>query len=277
MGSSLKPFRSEGDPDPRSVLILGADRRGESALQLLPDASRGAGEELIAGGALAALDCWTAVCLRARLELHARQLQHRVTLELPRRPEPSLLLRSMLGELPAQVVLGQGASVAVGVSRAAILPAQRIESRPVMETIADDLPHRIAATHSRRCARLIAGAFAELVDNALRHARDSPISTVAGVAYEPTPHALQLVVVDLGRSLAQPEDTGARLLEALQPREGALRAFDWIAQLSKGQSRDVEIAVASGGGRLRLRGGEGWVLSRGLPTPGFAVGVTLRL
>ena len=182
------------------------DLRGEAALSaLLPRAD--ASEVLVVAKGLKKVDAFTACALRALIEYHARRHATRITLSPPDDTETYHTLLHLLGEgLPGHFCFSNDASPpAEQAPRTVLLPVTVIDSFSDCDRIAELVP-RLCDAMPPRLVRLIAGAFAELVDNSLFHADDSPIGVVACIFHERTEHALQLVVTDLGRSVAHEQD-----------------------------------------------------------------------
>ncbi len=132
-----------------------------------------------------------------------------------------------------------------------------------------------------RPVRLIAGAFEELVDNGLFHADDSPIGVVASIFHERAEHALQLVVTDLGGSVAHEPDAAAVLRSCFAKSEQADGGLVGLAdQIGRFGDRfgDIEahISIASGNGRLRWDSAE-WAAAQAQYVGGFTASVSFRL
>jgi hypothetical protein len=255
------------------------DLRGEAALTtLLPQAGTDASEVLVVAQHLEKVDAFTACALRALIEYHARRRATRVTLNPPDDSETYRALWHLLGEdLPKHFCLSNDASPpGKSAPRTVLLPATVIGSFPVADGIAGLVPRLCSAMPSRP-ARLIAGAFAELVDNGLFHGDDSPINVVAAIFHERDEHALQLVVTDLGARIARESDAAAALSDCLamsEKADGGLVSL--VNQIGRFDDVDAGVSIASGNGRLQWANGE-WTTEQAQHVDGFTASMSVRL
>lgn len=261
------------------------DLRGEAALAaLLPQTGRDASEVLVVAKGLEKVDAFTACALRALIEYYARRRATRVTLSPPDGTETYRTLWHLLGEdLPRHFCFSNDASPpAERAPRTVLLPATVIDSFSDCDRIADLVP-RLCEAMPTRPVRLVAGAFAELVGNGLFHADDSPIGVVASIFHEPDEHALQLVVTDLGGSVAREPDAAVALSSCIAKSEqtygGLAGLADQIGRFG-GKLADIEarISIASGNGRLEWSNAESeWTTARAQHVEGFTASVSFRL
>ena len=255
------------------------DLRGEAALTtLLPPTGSIASEVLVVAKHLEKVDAFTACALRALIEYQARFRATRVTLNPPDDSETYRTLWHLLGDdLPKHFCFSNDASPpGKSAPRTVLLPATVIGSFPVADSIAGLVP-RLCSSMPSRPARLIAGAFAELVDNALFHGDDSPIGAVAVIFHERGEHELQLVVTDLGSRIARVSDA-AGVLSACRAKselaDGGLVSV--VNQIERFDDIDARVSIASGSGRLQWDGGE-WVAEPAQYVDGFTASVSVRL
>jgi hypothetical protein len=262
---------------PGRVSISG-DQRGETALANLPNVGAG-GEELhIEAGGLVKVDACTAVALRALVEYHGSRCHKTVTFRPPRSGQTSALLASLLGAgLPDYFCLASGTSFPVGRSRAAILPTRRIESLDDNDEVAEGLLDLIDdEIYGCRNVALVATAFGVFGENALIHAPDSVVGTLAAIAYEREASALQLVVTDLGRGLADAEDPYEAVIDLVERSQQHGGGLDGLVADAHRKEIDLELRIASSSGRLSWRNGVPNV-SEAQAVPGFTATAIIHL
>ena len=255
------------------------DLRGEAALvALLPQAGEDASEVLLVARCLKRVDAFTACALRASIEVQARLRSTRVTLSPPAGAETHRTLWHLLGGgLPRHFSLSNDASPpAERAPRTVLLPATVIGSISDGDRIAEVVPRLCGAMRSRP-RRVIAGAFHELVENGLSHAGDSPIGVVACIFHERAEHAVQVVVTDLGGSVAHEPDAAMALRSCLAK---SAKAGGGLASLGDqiGRFDDIEgrILIASGNARLRWENAE-WAAAQAQYVHGFTASVSVLL
>lgn len=263
--------------DPALLSTL-PDLRGEAALAtFLPPEGATASEVLVVAQHLEKVDAFTACALRALIEYHARVRSTRVILNPPDHAETYRTLWHLLGDdRPKHFGCSNDASPPGKTApRTVILPATVIPSVGMGDIIAGLVP-RLCDPMPKPPARLIAGAFAELVDNALFHGDDSPIGAVAAIFHERSMHALQLVVIDLGARVAREPDAPAALSDCIvesEHNDGGLASL--VHQIER-RDLDARILIAAGNGRVQWGSG-GWTASQAQHVNGFTASVSVRL
>jgi hypothetical protein len=262
-----------------ALISLAGEIRGESGLQYLPAIGERVDDELLLHAkGMTGVDAWLGVAMRARIEYHARYFQRPVCIVAPDDRRTWRLLASLVGELPAQVSLARGDEWPPGRAQAALLPAQRLEGLGLVDQLADFLPSYLARNYPRTEARFLAAAFKTLAENSHLHARDSPIGAIAAILYDGRDHALQLVVVDLGQSVARVA-SAEQALEEIQARSASGGGgLVELTRVARRRNLDLELTVAAGSGRLHWSAGtDRWSTETTWAVQGFAVGAIARL
>lgn len=241
---------------PISALIsISGDQRGESALVHLPNPNAEREEVLIEAQGLTHVDAFTAAALRGAVEYYGRRCQKTVTFGPPANTTVWRLLSSLMGtDLSHHFCLARGAAPPTQ-ARAAVLPTQRIDSLDVTDLIANGLPELIGDNYGRRNARLLASAFGTLVENSLMHASTSPIGTLATINFEKDANTLQLVVADLGPGLGGAKDAEGALINLVEQSQKSGGGLTGLVEDSQRKEIDMELRIASAGGRLEWRDG----------------------
>ena len=115
------------------------------------------------------------------------------------------------------------------------------------------------------------------------YAGDSPIGVLASIFHEPDEHALQLVVTDLGGSVASEPDAAVALsscpAKSEQADGGIASLADQIRRFG-GRFSDIEarISIASGNGRLQWNNAESeWTTVPAQRVEGFTASVSFGL
>jgi hypothetical protein len=252
------------------------DLRGEIALEYLPRRGSAPEDVQIGCSAIKLVDTWSFVAMRTLIEYPARRLCVPVHFMPPNDDATCETLLAGLGDLPNGVTVSADAPSDPD-DRNIILPATRIDSAAIGESIGAHLPHttRSAGTPVRE-RRMIALALQELVDNALSHAK-SPTDAIASIAVEPEQKELQLVVNDLGDGIADRPDAAERLEAGWNSRgnRGGLRS---IVTNAERRGFDLSLLISAGTGRLACRSGNPVIVTTDEPhIPGFTVAVTIQL
>lgn len=260
------------------IVSISGDQRGETALANLPTVGVGDEELRVEAGGLVKVDAYTAVALRALVEYYGSRCHKMVTFRPPASDETWALLAGLLGAgLPEYFCLAAGASFPRGRSRAAILPTRRIESLDDNDEVAEGLLDLIDGdTYGRRNVALMATAFAVFGENALIHAADSVIGTLAAIIYEREASTLELVVTDLGRGLADAEDAYETVIDLVERSQQHGGGLDGLVADARRKEIDLELRIASSSGRLLWRNGVPNV-SEAQAVPGFTAAAIIHL
>jgi hypothetical protein len=251
------------------------DLRGEIALDYLPRRGSAPEDVMIACGAITLVDAWSFTTVRTLIEYPATRLLVPVHFMPPSDDSTCETLLAGLGVLPKGVTVAPGAPPDPD-DHNIILPATRIDSYAIGDAIAEHLPNttRTAGTATRERV-MIALALQELVDNTLTHAK-SPTDAIAAIAVEPEESELQLVVTDLGSSVAD-DPNAAHLLEAAWNARGERGGLPSIVSGAERRGFDLSLLIYAGTGRLACRtGGQATLTSEEPHIPGFTVAVTIH-
>jgi hypothetical protein len=251
---------------------LPAELVGEDALTQLPLRTALPSEIWLEARSLTSIDAFGGAALRTRVEYHARHRQKQVMVTPPANDEAWSMLYAMLeNDPPAHLILPSHRVPRPGpLPRSILVPAVPANTR-----LAEALGSAVAAQAAgefRRQLRLLGAYLPELVDNTQRWATDSPLpATVCLLHHRPTDE-LQLVVCDLGSSLARRADAARALndLIAAAPEGGLQSLVDESAERDLG----ARVVLAAGPGRLRCDGGD-WQEGGGSQVDGFATAVVL--
>jgi hypothetical protein len=254
---------------------LWRDVTGEGALTVLPQRGRWPDELLLLGEPVESIDGWGAAALRTKIEYVAGHLQRRVVLSLPRDSGARLLLYHLLGGDPPRhlVVADDSPPVDEPAPRTILLPAIPVPTEERATMLAEHLWDRAKGDYGRALA-LIAKNLPELVWNSLVHA-SSPTAPVVCVFHERDEDELQLVVCDLGDSVAAGPNPAAHLANLVIGRDGGLESLVGSATARR---IDLTLTLATGIGRLYWRAGT-WqsVTAVDEPVAGFAAALTVPL
>jgi hypothetical protein len=256
-------------------------RRG-NALALLPPEAGSWDDAIIFAGGLEYSDAWTGTTLRSAIEYQARHCSRPVSLGPPTDVDACQQLLALIGahqpqDLPGHFCLADDAEMPdIEVPRSVILPAQRIDHHAQADGLTEILP-ALMQSFPTSSARLIASAFAELIENSLASGSASPIGTVATVAHEREAHALQVVVADLAPGLPQ-DASSVQWLEALvKNSDGDFRAWAGLIRTAERRQLDAELVVAAGSARLSWRAGAEPHVTTASQVAGFTAALELAL
>ena len=259
------------------LVSITGDQRGESALAHLPVLGNPVEEVLIEARGLSHIDAFTAVTLRALVEYHGRHGQQTVTFRPPEGATTWSVLSNLMGrDLPRHFCLARETSPPASRARAAVLPTQRVETLDVADLIADGLPDVIGDEYGRRNARFLAGAFGALAENALVHGSRSPTSALAAIGFDREANALQLVVNDLGKGLSLADDPEEAVIDLVERSGDTGGGIAGLARDAERKEIDLDLRIASSGGRLSWRGGVPKV-SAAQAVPGFTAAAIVHL
>jgi hypothetical protein len=253
------------------------DLRGAAALQLIPAPEATASEVVLLTENVERVDAFTGCALRSVAEHFARRKATRVILAAPTNEEVYRTLWHLLGdELPKHFCVSNDAAPPTkGAPRTIILPATLVRSVSEGEMIANVIP-RLGAALPAREVRFIAGAFGELVYNALVHSDDSQNPTVTAIFHERGEHTLQLVVLDLGARIARAPDAAEVLSQCMLASEASDGALAGLAEQIERRNLDARIEIAAGNGRISWDD-SGWAASPAQHVNGFSASVSVRL
>lgn len=260
-----------------AIVSISGDQRGESALAHLPTPGAAREELLIEASGLAKVDAFTAVTARALVEHYGRRGQQSVTFCPPTATAVWNLLSNLMGsDLPRHFALVDGASPPSSRARDAVLPTQRVESLNVADLLADGMPRVVGDAYGKRNARFLGAAFGALAENAVLHASDSPVGALAAIGYDRESHALQVVVTDLGAGLGAAEDPEEGLTELMERSDAKLGGVAGLTRDAQQKGIDLELRIASAGGRLSWRNAVPRV-SGAQAVPGFTAAAIVHL
>jgi hypothetical protein len=266
-------------PEMPPVWSISGDVRGERALRYLPPPSSPGDQVLVACDNISAADAYSGVAIRSLLEYAAARLLMPVTLSLPQDDAVRTILCDLVGGLPNGVRIARGASAPTGSSARVILPAARVRDVGFAELVTNHLPDTPrTAGATRRELNFLSASLGELLSNALLHSR-SPIDAIASVAHEPEEDELQLVVTDLGMTIARASDAAQALDSAWKTSEGRSRFPGGLASIGVRAERlnlDVSVSLYAGNGRLFQRAGTTHLASEEPFIPGFTAAVVLH-
>ena len=249
---------------------------GEEALALYPRRGAAPREVMLFGEGLQTIDAWGAVTLRQKIEYHARYQQRRVTLSPPTNDSSWQMLFWLLETShPRHLVLpDQAADLPAARPRNILLSAQPIASSDIAFERAADIRAR-AGGELGPAIRFAVAQLPELVLNAATYAADAPTGPVACMLHDRTEDEIQLVVGDLGDTIARHADAASVLEEVVLGRdEGNL--LD-IAGLAESRQLDISITLASGTGRLYWRAGQWTTVGEQIDVPGFVAAITVHV
>jgi hypothetical protein len=259
-------------------LSISGDIRSEAALIHLPAPQRRPAEVMLSARNVTAVDAWSATSVRSLIDYFARYQQVNVVFEPPDDRAVWHLLCGALGTLPAHFILREpdGKKQPKSRPRNVILPARRIDTAAGAQEVGAGLAGPLMSNYRRSAANWIGGMAGALLDNAIRHPRDSPTAAIVSAMHERAENELQLVVSDLDTTVSRDPDAGAAL-EAMRDRSienwGGL---DTMVNLSVRRGLDISLTIAAGTGRLYWRGGR-WTTAKATPVAGFTAAATVHL
>jgi hypothetical protein len=274
---------TESDPDPEGRPAahhwqLAGVMRGSRAIDELDAGIHVSAPrlEVVASGATA-VDAYTGAVVRAAIDAHLeRDPANAAGLWEPRSGDAWGMLYDLLRPLPSRCQ-PCGDHPTPARDPRILLPAMQVEDPEYAELVtAAWLPGvgRFAGLTTRHTRWLIE-AGAALIDNGLVHATDSPIGVLAAACLEPLGNDVQMVAIDLGRSIAAQDEPQAALRDVVGRSRGGVHGLVTLADLAERRSADVSLRLASGTGRARYRHGR-WRYSRGPLVPGFVAGYEIH-
>jgi hypothetical protein len=261
---------------------ISGDIRGDRALRYLPPASSPCDEVMVLCAGVERADAYSGFALRSLLEYVSGRLLVPVVLEFP---DPSaniaIKLSTLIGTFPNGVRPVADASFPVGSDRSVVMPAVRLQNVGFAELVSDamldfDRPGEV----DFRSIRFLAAALLALADNGIKYAK-SPVDVIACLAYNSDENEIQLVVGDLGHTVARHADVSNLLAELWQKSTTTGRSgggLVGICKLAEAGGFDSSLAIHSGSGRMTCRAGEPPSFQKGEPAvPGFVASVRVKL
>jgi hypothetical protein len=227
---------------------LPAELVGEDALTQLPIRGAAPSELCLEARNLSVIDAFGGAALRARVEYHAWYRQKQVMVTPPADHGAWSMLYAMLeNEAPQHLILPSLRIPRPGPPpRSILIPAIPVRDEAVAEVLGSALAAQAGGDFQRQL-RFLGAHLPALVDNTRRWAADSPIggATVCAVHHRPTDE-LQLVVCDLGSSVARQADAARVIVDAITVvPEGSLQSL-----VNEAAARELaaKVLLASGPG-----------------------------
>jgi hypothetical protein len=260
---------------PVETISFGQDVRSEAALAFMPTREGYERDFNLAAGGVGKVDTWTAVTVRCLLEYHARYMQRSVTLVPPRQADAGRILISMLGAAPSHFRVVPSSAVPARRASAALVPAARVQGHGDVFAIGEEIVDRVASNHRRRDARFLAGAFGAFAENVLVHAASSPIGGIGAVGFDRFEPELQVVVADLGNSIASKRDAVASLEQAVANSVKGEKALASLVEEARYREIDFTLTLATGTARAYWRQNR-WSYAQGPAVPGFLAAASIH-
>jgi anti-sigma regulatory factor (Ser/Thr protein kinase) len=268
------------------TLFLAKNPRGRHALRHLgapPDSGSAEDPDLfIDATAAQVVDAFTGAVTMAEIENHLGKpgRGRGVTVKPPEGGEVHGRFYTMMNLAPKRCRVEHASPTPPVLDSRVLVPAVRLSTVAEADVMARFLRTRSqqsglgTARLAPREAGLLATALPDLVDNALRHARDSSCGVIVCAALESDSREVQLVVTDLGTAVSRSSRSLHLLRDAWARSRTELGSLHYLTERASkfGIDASVQIRTGDAQGRWRRR----WHSDNADFTPGWTVCVTIH-